>query len=44
MEKVEKALLKAISTEISMLRIGLPILVAVLTLQVYSLAMGIIIL
>ena len=44
MEKLEKELLKAIALEVSLLRIGLPILVAVLALQVYALVQGVIIL
>ncbi|MEI6426597.1 MAG: hypothetical protein WCO66_04620 [Candidatus Absconditabacteria bacterium] len=44
MEKLEKELLKAIALEVSLLRIGLPILVAVLALQVYALVQGVIVL
>ena len=44
MEKVEKALLQAISTEISLLRIGLPILIAVFGLQLFALIQGVIVL
>ena len=44
MEKLEKELLKAIALEVSLLRVGLPILVAVLALQVYALVQGVIIL
>jgi len=53
MEKIEKAgkleilereLLKLVAIEVNLLRIALPILIAVLALQVYALVQGIIVL
>ena len=44
LQKIEEQLLKFMSIEVNLLRVAIPILVAVLALQLYALIQGVILL